>query len=159
MAKYAVSNFVNGSDQRQNLTTTFKSQITVTAATGATTLRKAWIYDFSVGCDQTPADNAIGWCVDRQSSLGTGTTQVAPPLETTDAAALIVCTVCHTIEPIVTATTKLWEMGINQRAGYRWVAYPGGEFVVPATNVTGIGLRALSPAYTGKVNAALNLWE
>jgi hypothetical protein len=112
-----------------------------------------------VGCDQTPADNAIGWCVDRQSSLGTGTTQVAPPLETTDAAALIVCTVCHTIEPIVTATTKLWEMGINQRAGYRWVAYPGGEFVVPATNVTGIGLRALSPAYTGKVNAALNLWE
>ena len=159
MAKYAVSNFVNASDQRQNLTTTFKTQIAVTSATGATTLRKAWIYDFSVGCDQTPADNAIGWCVDRQSSLGTGTTQIAPPLDSTDAAALITCTVGYTIEPIVTATTKLWEMGINQRAGYRWVAYPGGEFVVPATNVNGSGMRALSPAYTGKVNAALNLWE
>ena len=143
MAKYAVSNFVNGADQRQNLTTTFKTQIAVTSATGATTLRKAWIYDFSVGCDQTPADNAIGWCVDRQSSLGTGTTQIAPPLDSTDAAALITCTVGYTIEPIVTATTKLWEMGINQRAGYRWVAYPGGEFVVPATNVNGLGMRAL----------------
>jgi hypothetical protein len=159
MAKYGVSNFVNGSDQRQNLTTTFKTQIAVTAATGATTLRRGWIYDFSVGCDQTPADNAIGWCVDRQTSVGTGTTQIAPPLDFADAAALLVCTVDNTIEGIVTATTKLWEMGINQRAGYRWVAYPGGEFVVPATNVAGLGLRALSPAYTGKVNAALNFWE
>lgn len=159
MARYAVSNFVNGADQRQNLTTTFKTQIAVTAATGATTLRKAWIYDIMMGCDQTPADNAIGWCVDRQTSLGTGTTQVAPPLDAGDAAALITCTVGYTIEPIVTATTKLMEIGINQRAGYRWVAAPGGEFVVPATNVTGLGVRALSPAYAGKVNCSLNLWE
>jgi hypothetical protein len=159
MAKYGLSNFVNGSDQRQNLTTTYKTQIGITALTGATTLRKAWIYDVMMGCDQTPADNAIGWVIDRQSTAGTGTAQIAPPLETTDAAALITCAVAHTAEPTVTATTKLLEIGINQRAGYRWVASPGGEFVVPATTANGLGLRALSPAYTGKVTASLNFYE
>jgi hypothetical protein len=159
MARYGVSNFVAGSDQRQNLTTTYKTQIDITAATGATTLRKAWLYDVMMGCDQTPADNAIGWCIDRQTSTGTRTAQIPPPLDAGDAAALITVGVCTTIEGIVTATTKLMEIGINQRAGYRWVAAPGGEFVVPATNVAGLGIRALSPAYTGKVTASANFWE
>ena len=159
MAKYALSSFVTGADQRQVLTTTLKTQIGITAATGATTRRKGWLYDVLMGCDQTPADNAIGWVIDRLTTAGTGTAQIAPPLDVGDAAALLTCAVGHTIEGTHTATTKLLEIGTNQRAGYRWVANPSCEFVIPATNVAGLSISALSPAYVGKVTCSCNFWE
>jgi hypothetical protein len=157
MAKYGVSTGNTGTSQAN--TTTYKTQIAITSLTGATTLRKAWIYDVMFGTDGTPADNAMRYKIDRQSSVGTGTAAVPAPLETTDAPALIVVTVDFTIEGIVTANTQLLEVGVNQRASYRWVAAPGGEFVVPATTVTGIGIRSNSPAYNGTSLCSCNFWE
>ena len=157
MTKYAFSNGNAGS--AQNLTTTYKTLVDITAATGATTLRRAWIYDLLVGVDGTPADNVVVWKADRQTSTGTRTAVTPPPLDAADAAALITCGANTTIEGIVTAATQLLEVAVNQRASYRWVAAPGGELVVPATNVAGIGIRAKSPAYASTATATVHLVE
>lgn len=147
MAKYAISNG-NAGSQGVN-TTTYKTQWDITAATGATTLRKAWIYDLTFGADGTPADNQVSYVVNRQTSTGTRTVAVPPPIDSSDAAALIVVGVNTTIEPSITAATQLLEIATNERATYRWVAAPGSELVVPATNVAGLGGRSKSSAYTG----------
>ncbi len=157
MSRYAISNGNAGTPQA--MTTTYKTLAALTAATGATTLRRAWLYDILFGTDSTPADNVMSWKADRQTTLGTGTNAVSAPLDAADAAGLITCTLNYTIEPTVTAATQLLEVGVNQRASYRWVAAPGGELVVPATNVAGIGFRAKSPAYTGTALATVQWWE
>lgn len=156
MAKYAAS---LGMGTAQVMTTTYKTNIDITAATGATTLRRAWVYDVMFGVDGTAADNVLVYKIDRQTSTGTRTAVVPAPLDFGDAAALIVVGVATTIEPIVTATTQLIEIAVNQRASYRWVAAPGGELVVPATNVAGLGFRAKSPAYTSTVTNEVHFWE
>lgn len=159
MAKYALANNGTVISTQQNLTTTYKTLVQLTSATGATTLRRAWIYDIMVGTDGTPADNAVNWIVNRNTSVGTATTLQPVPLDAADAAALITGRINHTIEPIITDSNGLVQLGVNQRASYRWVAYPGGELVVPATDVNGIGVRAKSPAYTSTATACINLWE
>jgi hypothetical protein len=53
----------------------------------------------------------------------------------------------------------LLQVAVNQRASYRWVAAPGGEFVIPATNVAGIGVRAKSPAYASTATSSMSFWE
>jgi hypothetical protein len=157
MAKYGMSNGNAGS--AQNLTTTYKTLWDLTAATGATTLRKAWVYDLTFGTDGTPADNTVTYKVDRQTTTGTRSAAVPAPLDSGDAAALITAGVNTTIEPTVTAATQLLEIATNQRATYRWVAAPGGELVVPATNTAGLGGRAKSPAYASTSVATVHLWE
>jgi hypothetical protein len=156
MAKYTVS---LGAGTAQNMTTTYKTNIDLTAATGATTLRRGWIYDMMFGVDGTPADNVVVFKADRQTSTGTRTAATPAPLDAADAACLLTAGVATTIEPIVTAATQLIEIAVNQRASYRWVAAPGGELVVPATNVAGIGFRAKSPAYASTVTNEVHFWE
>jgi hypothetical protein len=159
MAKYSVSSASAGTQQA--LTTTYKTLISQTAATGATTLRRAWIYDVEFGADGTPADNVLVFKVDRQTTVGTATAATAAPLDPADAAALIVSNVNHTAEPTVTANTQLIEVPLNQRSSYRWVTIPGSgaELVVPATNVAGLGCRAKSPAYTSTGIARVHFFE
>lgn len=157
MARYTVGTGMGGTPQA--MTTTYKTLASLTAATGVTTLRKAWIYDVMFGADGTPADNVLTYKLDRQSTVGTGTTVTPAPLDSSDAAALIVATANHTAEPTVTDNTELMEIAVNQRASYRWVAAPGGELLVPPTNTTGIGARAKSPAYTGTVVLNMHFWE
>src|SRR4029077_325658 len=101
--------------------TTYKTQADLTSATGATTLRRAWLYDLMFGVDGTAADNVIVWKADRQTSTGTRSAAGAAPLDFGDAAALITAGVNTTIEGIITAATQLIEIAVNQRASYRWV--------------------------------------
>lgn len=147
MALFSLGNGMAGTQQA--LTTTYKTLWDLTAATGATTLRKGWIYDVTFGTDGTPADNSVTYVINRQTTTGTRTSATPAPLETTDAAALLTAGVNTTIEPTITGATQLIEIATNQRATYRWVAAPGSELVIPATNTTGLGGRAKSPAYTG----------
>jgi hypothetical protein len=155
--RYALSNLSAGT--AQNMTTTYKTLVSLTAATGATTLRRGFIYDILFGADGTPADNAMVYKADRQTDVGTGTAAAGAPLDSGDAAGLLTETVNNTIEPTVTAATQLVEVAVNQRASYRWVAAPGGELVVPATNTAGIGFRAKSPAYTSTCVATIHYIE
>lgn len=158
MAKYGLSNLNAGSQQVN--TTTYKTQWGLTAATGATTLRKAFIYDVTFGTDGTPADNTVTYKIDRQTTgVGTASLATPVPLDSGDAAALIVANVNHTAEPTVTAATQLLEIATNQRATYRWVAAPGSELVVPAVNLAGLGGRSKSPAYIGTVVSTVLFFE
>lgn len=158
MAKYALTSASTGSTQ-QAMTTTYKTLSSLTASTAVAPLRRAWIYDVTFGADGTPADNVLTYKLDRQSTVGTGTASAAAPLDGADAVYLGIETVNHTIEPTVTADTQLLEIPVNQRASYRWVAAPGGELVCPATNTTGIGARAKSPAYTGTAVCVLHFYD
>ena len=157
MARYTIGTGHAGS--QQNMTTTYKTLASLTAATGATTLRKVWIYDVMFGTDGTPVDFTVTYKMDRQTTVGTGTSATPAPLDSSDAAALITGTVNHTAEPTVTASTQLMEIATNCRASYRWVAAPGGELIVPATNTAGIGARAKSPSYASTCTANIHFWE
>jgi len=159
MSKYSVTTQSHASPAVPATATAFKTLINLSAATAA--LRKGWIYDVAVGTDGTPADNAMVFQIDRQTTLGTGgQTATITPLDSTDPAAGLVGTInIATTEPTTTAGTALLVLGINQRATYRWVAAPGGELVVPGTNLAGLGLRVKSPAYTGTATGAIHFWE
>ena len=154
MAKYAVS---NAQGTPSALTTTYKTQWDLTGVTA--TLRRAWVYDVTFGTDGTPADNTVTYVVNRQTTTGTRTAAVPAPLDSIDTAAGTGAGVVTTIEGTITAATQLLEIATNQRATYRWVASPGGELVVPATNAVGLGGRAKSPAYTGTVIATVHFYE
>lgn len=154
MAKYAVTNSQGGTQQATGAS--YKTQVSITGAAAA---RRAFVYDINLGQDGTPADAAVVWKVDRQTSVQTNTTVAGAPVDGADAAASVQLHVNNTSEPTVTAATQLLEVPINVRAAYRWIAYPGGELVVPATSNAGIGVRAKSASYTGTVLASVHFWE
>lgn len=145
MANYALNNDLAGT--KQALTSTYKTLTSLTAATA--TLCGALVYDVLIGTNGTPADNFLEWNISRQSTLGTGTAGVPVALNPQSRAAGSVGNLNLTVEPTITATSSVFYIGINQRASYRWVASPGSELVVPATNVNGLALQAKSAAYTG----------
>lgn len=154
MARYNVGTGQGGTPQ--NMGTGYKTLIGITSPS---TVRRAWIYDVMVGPDGTPADNSMVYVMDRQTTVGTGTAITPRPLDSADGATTVVGTVNHTVEPTVTADTDLLEVPANQRSSFRWVASPGGELVVPATNTNGIGLRARSPAYASTMVASVQFWD
>src|SRR5262245_50039423 len=161
MAKYSLSNSMAGT--QQTLTTTYKTVWDITSLTGATTLRRAWIYDVMFDADGAPADNTVVYVINRQTTTGTRTTATPAPLDAGDAAALITCGVNTTVEPTITASTQLIERAINQKSSYRWCTIPGSgaELVVPAITTNGIGARAkgLSSGYAGTVLAQCHFYE
>jgi hypothetical protein len=157
MARYNAGTGQGGTPQA--MSTSYKTLVGLTCPS---TVRRAWIYDLMAGADGAVADNSMAFIVDRQTTVGTGTGITPRPLDAADGATTIVGTVNHTAEPTVTADTDLLEIGGNQRASFRWVASPGGELVIPATNLNGVGLRAKSPApssYTGTMIAIVQFWD
>lgn len=148
MAVYGASNALAGT--LQAISSSYKTMINLTAQT--TGLTRALIQEFDVGTLGTPADNVVQWDVNRCSSIGTGTTGTPSPMDNTFRASATVATCNCTAEP--TAGVSMFNLGLNQRASFRWVAAPGSELVIPATNVNGFGIRALSTAYTGTASAS-----
>jgi len=146
MAGYAASNLLGGTQQA--MTTTFKTLLALAADDG-TALRRISVYDFVLGTDGTPADQAMTYDVSRITALGTATSITANKLDPADGAFLGAALANHTAEPTVTASSSLYAAGVNQRATTRWVAFPGQELVVPATDNAGLAFRAKSPGYTG----------
>jgi len=156
MAAYTISNQNAGS--AQNLTSSYKSILSIGAATGATTLRRGWVMEWEIGADNVPnaTDCPISWSWDTQTAAGTGSalTPLANDIGGGDAAALLVYTANYTAEGTITASSNLWYMGLNQRASYRvqmrdeWSA-----LIVPAVNLKGPTLRAKSPNYASTVGA------
>lgn len=157
MPNYALSNANGGT--LQATTTTFNSLITATAAT--TALRRGKIYDVMFGTLGTPADLTYQFDISRATALGTGTTVTALPLDPADGVASTVGTANNPngTPPTITATSSLFNLGINQRASYRWVAAPGSEMVWPATNLSGLSLRTLSASGTATATGQLLVSE
>lgn len=152
MALYSTNNRLAGT--QQNLTSTFKTIIALTAATGAATLKRGWIYEVEVGADGAPnsTDCAIVWDWSRQTAAGTSTSATPNPLDTADTAAGLVASVNFTAEGTITAASSLMSLALNQRNSQRWIARDEkSALIIPATNLAGIAARALSPTYASTV--------
>lgn len=150
MALYSANNRLAGTQQA--LTTTFKTQMSLTAATA--TLRRAWIYEWEVGADGAPnaTDCAIVYDWSRQTAAGTSTSATPNPLDSADTAAGTVATVNFTAEGTITAASSLMSVALNQRNSQRWIARDEkSALIIPATNAAGIAARALSPTYASTV--------
>lgn len=132
----------SGANGSNAVTTTNKTGLTIISNTTV----RARLYDFSLGASGTPADNVMTYAVQRFTGDGTGTAVTPTALDPGDPAALLTSKSNYSAEPGY--TTTLWQLGVNQRASYRWVCAPNSELVVPVTASNGIGFGALSPAYT-----------
>lgn len=156
MAGYAVSNLLGGTQQA--ISTSYKTLVDISASNG-TALRRIKIVEFVFGTDGTPADQAMTYDVSVISALGTATSLTPNPLDPADSAFLGVAKGNDTVEPTVTANSSKWAGAVNQRATLRWVAFPGMELVIPATNAAGLAFRAKSPGYTGTAVAQVEFQE
>lgn len=150
MPRYAASNQLAGSEQ--NLTTTYKTLIRVTALTGATTLRRGWIDEVEVGADgaAVSTDCQIVWDWSKQTAAGTDTSVTPVLIEPSDAAALLVYAANATAEGTITAASSTLAFTTNQRQSQR-VAYADfrlSPLVIPAVTTNGIANRAKSTNYT-----------
>ena len=154
MALYAFNNQLGGTPQ--NLSSSFKSILIVTAATGATTLRRGWIYEFEVGADAVPnsTDCPITWDISAQTAAGTASSITPNPVDQGggDAAALLTYAANATAEGTITANSSVFYLGLNQRASQRWIARDEkSAIIVAAVNVKGWAMRAKSPNYASTV--------
>lgn len=150
MAQYSHNNQLGGTAQA--LSTSYKTICSVFATTGATTLRRGFLYEVEVGSDSAPNANdcAIVYDWSRMTADGTGTTVTPPPLDISDAAALLTYKANYTVEPTVTAATSLLSLALNQRASQRWIAKDDvSALIIPATNNAGIVGRAKSTVFVG----------
>lgn len=117
--------------------TTNKSLVTVI---GATTVRPT-LFDLIVGNHATPADQSQLFLLGRFTAAGTAGNSPTPlPLDPSDIAATATTGNAHSAEPTYTASQAVWQLPLNQRATFRYVASPGYEFKGPATAANGLGL-------------------
>lgn len=154
MSAYTINNQNAGTPQ--NLSSSFKTILLATAATGATTLRRGWLMEWEIGATDVPnaTDCPVNWDISEQTAAGTITALTPRPndLGGGDAAALLVYGANATAEGTVTASSSAWFLPLNQRASYR--VQMRDEFhaiIVPAVNLKGLAMRAKSPNYASTV--------
>ncbi len=119
------------------------------------------IFHFVLSTTGAAADGVLEWTIQKATALGT-TTAVTPrsldPSDPTSATATAGSNA--SAEPTYTASSSLFDEGINQRATYTWNAWTeGAQLVVPVAASNGLGISALSsvaPAYTGVANAHIH---
>jgi hypothetical protein len=97
------------------------------------------IYEWSVGPGAGSEDSNYTVRLKRQSTAGTWTAATPSPLDNLTSAASTVGGVASTAAG--TGGTILNNWGFNQKAGYRYVCVPGGEFYVTRTAANGIILE------------------
>lgn len=124
--------------------------------TGGTTVRIA-LYDLIVGSDDTPADAAGEFVLNRSTTAGTGgtalTEQKLDPLTVNNATA---AGVGGTFTTDPTSGNNLLMIGLHQRATFRWIAAPGGEIYTPQTANNGLMLECTAMSTgTPNINATL----
>ena len=98
-----------------------------------------------------PADVNYLIRIARQSTAGTWTAATPNPLDPADTATTLVGGSDSTAAG--TEGVSLGEYGVNLNLGYRWVAIPGFELIIPATNANGIFLRFVTVSGGTDVNA------
>jgi hypothetical protein len=144
MAKYAVTNLLGGTQQA--IGSSYKTLLSMFCGG---TPRRIRLVELIIGCDGTPANNAITVDVSRMTADGTGTSVTPNPLTPSDAAALTASKANYTAEPTVTAASAMLNMAMNQQATLRWLADPDEDVIGPATATNGFVIRAKSASYTG----------
>lgn len=152
-AKYATTG-----QQAANTSTPGKTTLEFHAVTAG--VRRAWMYFLSFGFSGTPADNALRMQIMETTAAGTATAVVPTRLGGgADAVAVSVSGENHSAEPTITAASEKLDISLNQRTTYQWQAIPGGEFVIPATNLAGLLAKAFHASYTSPSEATIHFEE
>jgi hypothetical protein len=166
MALYGTSNVSATTPNLTATATAYKTELQVSALTGANILRRAFIYEWKVGPASVPntADCEIVWSVIRQTSATTanGVVMAANAIDAADSAATSVVVGNYSTEPTNAGEANVLDvLGANQRGSYQWQVNPGGpgELVIPAVTINGIGVRAKSSTYAGNVNVGCKFRE
>jgi len=125
--------------------------------TAATPTSRARIYDILLGCKTTPADAATQFTVVRTTAVGTENDGFTPVnLDPAGpAAASDFGRGAFSAEPTKTANSELLALSMNQRASVRWVAAPGGELILPATQNNGACLQSAASTVTTAHEASI----
>ncbi len=117
------------------------------------------VYFMSLGCQDTPADTAIEWYIQRYTAAGTNTAVTPTPLGPTTTAATATAGKNHTGEPTYTSNLILWRMALNQRASHTICLDPEGALSLPATNSNGIGIYPVHASSTVNCNGTWHYLE
>lgn len=136
----------------------------VTAATAgiikveSTAATRAALYEWNFGtaAASAPVDENYLLRLKRfNTSSGTWTAATPVALDAADPAAVSIGGTVSTA--VGTAGSILMSIGVNARAGFRWVAIPDSEFISPATASNGIQMEyaAISTGATAVGNATL----
>ena len=128
--------------------------------TGGTTTRPK-IFHFVLSTTGAAADGVLEWILKRTTAVGTTSAITPRNIDATDPSTAGATAGSNaTTEPTYTASSELFDQGINQRATYTWNAWTEGAQLVIATSANnGIGIACLSsvaPAYTGVANAHIH---
>jgi hypothetical protein len=105
----------------------------------ASVMAAAKLYEWEIGAQANSADETYGVRWKRQSTAGTWTSVTPSPLDAKAGASVTTAGVASTAAG--TAGVELFRVGYHLRGGFRWVAIPGGELVVPLVFSNGIILE------------------
>jgi hypothetical protein len=108
----------------------------------STTAIRPKIYDVLMSSGSTPADNVGTFKFQRCTTAGTAGSNPTPnALDPGDPSpAAVIGLAIFSVGPTLTANAFVHSFSMNQRATVRWVASPGGEWVMPATANYGLAL-------------------
>jgi hypothetical protein len=106
------------------------------------TVKDVKLYEWEISPGGAAADNNYQVQWQRQTTKGTWTTTVtSAPLAGPNAlAANSTCYLISTVAGSLVSNSVLLSVGFNQRAGYRWVAVPGGEITLAPTTLYNVFL-------------------
>lgn len=127
----------------------------------ATPTTRGRIYDITTGCEATPNDAATDFRVSRSTAVGTEGSGFTPVnIDPDGPAGEYDAGIAHpTTGPTYTANAILLQFSLNQRATYRWVANPGCELILPATQNNGAGLYSSSGTGTAVHQSSVFFYE
>ena len=114
--------------------------------TAAAPTSRARIFEILVGCSAAPADAATNFAINRTTAIGTEGSGFTPvnldpvgPAAASDFGVGV-----FSVEPTKPANAVLLAFALNQRATFRWIAAPGCELILPATQFYGACLQSVA---------------
>lgn len=123
---------------------------------GGTAVRHA-LYDVIIGSDDTPADKAARYVVERTTDAGTGGSALTEaPMDPADPASLVTAK-SGTFGTKPADANEMLMISVNQRATFRWVAAPGGGIIAAAAAADGLMLNSEAASSAWATEATL-IW-
>ena len=123
----------------------------------ATPTNRGRICDLVVGGAGTPGDNSATFYVGRTTAVGTEGSGLVPnnldsggPAGDFDSGLGV-----FSGEPTYTAAKQFLRFALNHRATFRWVAYPGFEWIMTATQNNGAGIKSSTSSSTQAYSHAI----
>jgi hypothetical protein len=154
MAKYVVIG------SQSTISSSYKGLAGAAATSGS--LRRFRIAEIIIGQSANPnsTDTYVQYDCSRQTVAGTGTSFTPNAEDPADVAALFTALVNYTVEPTVTSNSSIFNVGISQRASFRWQEIDQSLMpVAPATAANGFELRGQSSTYASSVTGQLGIIE